>query len=77
MLVTTLTPQQPEFSPKSNDVGFVVDNVAPGQGSSEYIDFLCHFSFHQMLYTHLSLGVGATGRLMASVPSGLILTLPH
>jgi hypothetical protein len=33
-------------------VGFVVDKVALGQIFSEYFDFPCQYSFHQILYLH-------------------------
>jgi hypothetical protein len=32
--------------------GHVVDKVALGQAFSEYFDFPCKFSFHQLLHTH-------------------------
>jgi hypothetical protein len=34
----------------SGQVGFVVDKVALGQVSSEYFDFPCESSFHQVLH---------------------------
>jgi hypothetical protein len=34
-------------------------------------------SFHQMLHTHISAGIGTIGLLVAYVPSGLSLTPPH
>jgi hypothetical protein len=33
-------------------VGFVVDKVALGQVLSEYFDFPCQSSFHQILHHH-------------------------
>jgi hypothetical protein len=33
-------------------VGFVVDKVALGQVFSEYFDFPCQSSFHQILHHH-------------------------
>jgi hypothetical protein len=39
--------------------------------------FLCQFSFHQILHTHLSSVAGTTGQLVADVASGLSLTPPH
>jgi hypothetical protein len=58
-------------------VGFVVKKVSLGQVSSEYFGFPCQFSFHQMLHNHLSSGAGTVGQLVAYVPSGLSLSLPH
>jgi hypothetical protein len=56
-------------------VGFVVDEVALEQVSSEYFDFTCSFSFHRLLHIHhLSSGAGTVGQLVAGVPSGLSLT---
>jgi hypothetical protein len=37
-------------------VGFVVDEAALGQVSSEYFGFFCQ-SFHQFLYHHNHLGL--------------------
>jgi hypothetical protein len=58
-------------------VGFVVDKVLLGQVFSKYFGFLYKFSFHQMLHTHLSSGPGTVGQLVANIPSGHSLTLPH
>jgi hypothetical protein len=58
-------------------VGFVVDEVAPGQVFSEYLSFPCQFSFHRLLHTHLSSGAGTISQLVAGVPSGLSLTPPQ
>jgi hypothetical protein len=59
-------------------VGFVAEEVALGQVSSEYFGFPCQFSFHRLLHIHhLSSGAGTTGQLVADVPSGLSLTPPH
>jgi hypothetical protein len=33
-------------------VGFVVDKMVPGQVYSEYFDFPCQSSFHQILHPH-------------------------
>jgi hypothetical protein len=33
-------------------MGFVVDKVALGRVLSEYFDFPCQFSYHQMLHIH-------------------------
>jgi hypothetical protein len=67
------------FDPWSGHVGFVVDKVALWQVFSEYFGFPRQFSFHQMLYTHLSSGAGTRGQIMAkaNVPSGLSLTPPQ
>jgi hypothetical protein len=47
-------------------VGFVVDKMAMEQVFSEYFDFPCQFSFHQLLDTHhLSSGAGIIGELVA------------
>jgi hypothetical protein len=52
--------------------------VALGQVFSEHVGFPCQFSFHRLLHTlHLSLGAGTMGQIVADVPSGLSLTLPH
>jgi hypothetical protein len=67
----------PKFNPRSGHVGFVVDIVALGQVLSEYFGFPCQFSFHKMLHTYLSSGAGTIGKLVADIPSGLNLTLPH
>jgi hypothetical protein len=42
-----------------------------GQVSSDYFGFPYHFSFRQMLHTHLSSGSGTMGQLVTDVPSGL------
>jgi hypothetical protein len=57
-------------------VGFVVDKLAMGQVFSEYFDFPCKFSFHQLLRTH-NLPVGKVRPLVADVPSGHSLIPPH
>jgi hypothetical protein len=41
---------------RSGHVGFVVDKVALGQVFSEYFDFPCQSSFHQILHPHNHLG---------------------
>jgi hypothetical protein len=77
-LVAGFPPRQPGFEPTSSHVGFVVDNVALWQVLSEYLGFLCQFSFHRLLHTHhLSSGAGTVGQLVADVPSGLSLTPPQ
>jgi hypothetical protein len=58
-------------------VRFVVDKVVLGHVFSEYFGLFCQFSFHQLLYTHLSSRAGKVGQLMADVPSGLSLTPSH
>jgi hypothetical protein len=60
-------------------VEFVVDNVALGQGYSDYFGFPCQFSFHRLLHIHhhLSSGAGTVGQLVVDVPSGLSLTPPQ
>jgi hypothetical protein len=55
-------------------VGFVVEKVELGQDFSEYYSFPCQFSFHRLLYTHLSSGADAIGQKMSDVSSGLSLT---
>jgi hypothetical protein len=40
---------------------YVADKVAIGQAFSEYFDFPCQFSLHQMLRTHTSSGAGTIG----------------
>jgi hypothetical protein len=57
-------------------LGFMVDKVALGQVFSEHFGFLCQFSFHRMVHTHLSSGAGTIGQLEPDVPSGLSLTPP-
>jgi hypothetical protein len=42
-------------------VGFVVDKVALGQVSAEYLRFSCHLPLH----IHLSSGAGTTGQILA------------
>jgi hypothetical protein len=60
-------------------VEFVMDKFAREQVFSEYVGFLCRFSFHRqvhLLHTHhhLPLAVGTIGQVVADVPSGLRLT---
>jgi hypothetical protein len=61
----------------AGNVGFLVDKVALRQVSSEYFGFPCPFSLNQMLHTPLSPGAATVGQLVADVPSGLSVTLPH
>jgi hypothetical protein len=61
--------------PRSRLVTFLMDKVSLGQVFSEHFGFLCQFSFHRLLHTHLSSGAGTIGQLVADVPSGL--SLPH
>jgi hypothetical protein len=65
-LVTGFPPRRPEFDTRARHVGFVMDNVALEQVSSENVGFPCQFSFHQMLHTHPSSGVGAVGQIVGS-----------
>jgi hypothetical protein len=78
-LVAGFPPRRPGFNSRSEHVGFVVDNVAPGQVFSEYFGFPCQFSFHPLLHIphHLSSGAGTIGQTVADVPSGLSLTPPQ
>jgi hypothetical protein len=56
----------------------MVDKVALGLVSSQYLGFPCQLSFHRLLHTHhLSSGAGTIGQLVADVPSGLSLTPPQ
>jgi hypothetical protein len=56
-------------------VGFVVDKVALGQVSSEYFDYPCQSSFHQLLQSPSSIIWGWYNRpVVAALPSGLSLT---
>jgi hypothetical protein len=57
-------------------VGFVVDKMGLGQIFSEYLDFLCQFSFHQILHTRLTTGDVTIGQLVADLPHGLSLAPP-
>jgi hypothetical protein len=50
-LVIGFPPRRPEFEP-SGQVGFLVDKVALGQIFSEYFNFTCQSSFHQILHSH-------------------------
>jgi hypothetical protein len=54
-----------------------MDKVALRKVFSEYFDFPCQFSFHQMLHTHLSPVAAVTGQLVADVPLELSLTAFH
>jgi hypothetical protein len=71
----------PPLRPRSEPVGFVLDEVALGQVFSEYFGFPCQFSFHRLLHIHHHHhhhpGAGTVGQLVADVPSGLILTQPQ
>jgi hypothetical protein len=51
-------------------VGFVVDKVALEQVSSEFFNFHCKFSFHQLLHTHhhLLTGAGTIDQVADGVP---------
>jgi hypothetical protein len=48
-LVASLPLGRPEFNPKADNVGSVVESVALGQVFSQYFGFPCHFSFHRLL----------------------------
>jgi hypothetical protein len=77
-LVAGFPPRRPGFELRSDHMGFVVDEVTTGQVFSEYFDFPCKFSCHQMLHAHhLSSGVGTIGQLVVDIPSGLSLTPPQ
>jgi hypothetical protein len=59
-------------------MGFVVDKVSPGKVFFEYFGVPCHFAFHRLLRTHhISPVAGATGQLLADLPSALSLTPPQ
>jgi hypothetical protein len=74
-LVADFPQQMLGFEPRSGHMGFVVDKVALGHVFSDYFDFSCQFSFHQLLHTHHpSSGPGTIGQLVADVPSELSLT---
>jgi hypothetical protein len=55
---------RPGFEPRSGHLRFVVDIVALGQVFSEYFDFPCQFSFHQLLQNlhHLAPVAGKIGQ---------------
>jgi hypothetical protein len=53
------------------------DKVALGQVFSDYFGFLCRFSFHQLLHSHLSSRAGTVGLLGVDVSSALSLTPSH
>jgi hypothetical protein len=53
LLSATFPPRQPQFGARSSRVGFVVDRMVFGQVFSAYLCFTSHFSFHQLLNTHL------------------------
>jgi hypothetical protein len=61
---------------KLGHVGFVVDQVALGQVSSEYFGFLYQFAFQRLPHNHhhLSPGTGTVGQIVAAIPSGHSLT---
>jgi hypothetical protein len=71
-LVAGFPPRWPGFEPRSDHVGFVMDQVALGQIFSEYFRFPSQFLFHRLLHIHhLSPGAGTIGRLVADVRSRL------
>jgi hypothetical protein len=77
LLVPGFSQQRSNFDPSTIHVGFVVDKVAMGQVSSNYFGFLCHFTFHRLLQTHLPSGADTMRPLVADVPSGLSFIPPH
>jgi hypothetical protein len=54
-----------------------VDKVELGQVFSEYFGCPCQFSLHKLFQIHLSSRAGTVGQIVANVPRGLSLTLPH
>jgi hypothetical protein len=58
-------------------VGFVVDEVAPGQVFSEYFGFPCQIIIQPTAPHSSSPGIGTIGRLVAGVQSGLGHTQPQ
>jgi hypothetical protein len=71
-LVAGFPPRRTGFEPRSDHVGFVVNEAALGQVFSEYFGFPCQ-AFHRLLHTnhHTSSGAGTTDQIVADVPSGL------
>jgi hypothetical protein len=71
------SPPRSEFEPRSDHVEFVVDKVALRQVFSEYFGFPCQLSSHRLLYIHHhpSSRAGTMGKLVADLPSGLIVRL--
>jgi hypothetical protein len=65
-IVQAVIRRRPGFEPKSDNVGFVVHQVALEQASSEYFGLACQFSFHRLLHIHhhVSSGAGRIGQLM-------------
>jgi hypothetical protein len=55
----------------------MVDKVALRQVFSEYFGFPSQFAFTLLLHTHLQPRADTIGPLVAGVPNGLSLTLPH
>jgi hypothetical protein len=76
MLFASFPPRLSVFKPSSGHVGFVVDEVGPGQIFPEYFSIFCQLPFHQLLHNHphLSSGAGTIVQLVAGVPNGLSLT---
>jgi hypothetical protein len=64
----------PGLSP--GHVRSVVDEATLQQVFSEYFNFPCQLSFHQMLHNHhhLSSGAGTIGQTVAAVHNGLTVT---
>jgi hypothetical protein len=51
-LFACFPPQGFEFDPRTNHVGFKMDEVALGQVFAEYFGFPYQFLFHKMLHIH-------------------------
>jgi hypothetical protein len=69
-----LSPQRPRFTPKSVNVGFVVDKVALGQVFTDFFCFLLSIAFHHIsplshiyIYIYISPGGRTIGLLVATV----------
>jgi hypothetical protein len=62
-----LPPRRLVFYPSSIHVGLMVDKLALGKVSSEYIGFPCQFSFHQTLNNQLSSGAGTIGQFVTDI----------
>jgi hypothetical protein len=51
-VVTSFPPWRPGFDPRSDHMGFLLNNVTFGRAFSEYFGLPCQFSFHQTLHIH-------------------------
>jgi hypothetical protein len=49
-LVTGFSLLLPGFDPRSHYVGFPAGKMTPGHILTEYIEFPCNFSFHELLH---------------------------